>query len=47
MTQFKYMTKRNLEIAGSGGAIYLPYLVLHHTAWSKQKGMSTFKGLEA
>ena len=23
----------------SGGAIYLPYLVLHHTAWSTQKGM--------
>ena len=30
---------------GSGGAIYLPYLVLHHTVQSTQKGMSTFYGL--
>ena len=37
--------QKTLEIRGSGGAIYLPYLVLHHTAWSAQKGMSTFKGL--
>ena len=22
---------------GSGGAIYLPYLALHHTAWLTQK----------
>ena len=34
-------------IGGSGGAIYLPYLVLHHTAWSNPKGMSTFWGLVA
>ena len=36
-----------LEIGASGGAIYLPYLVLHHTAWSTQKGMSTLYGLGA
>ena len=34
------MTK-SLEIGGPGGAIYLPYLVLLHTAWSTRKGMST------
>ena len=34
--QFDY----DLRIAD--GAIYLPYLVLQHTAWSAQKGMSTF-----
>ena len=39
--QFDYNLKP-IEIWGSGGAIYLPYLVLHHTAWSAQKGMSTF-----
>ena len=39
--QFDYNLKP-LEIWGSGGAIYLPYLVLHHTAWSAQKGMSNF-----
>ena len=34
------MNKTSLEIEGSGGAIYLPYLSLRHTAWSAQKGMS-------
>ena len=36
-----------LEIVEPGGAIYLPYLVLHHTAWSTQKRMSTFLALAA
>ena len=36
-----------LKIGGSGGAIYLPYLVLYYTAWSTQKGMSTLQGLGA
>ena len=31
-----------LEIGGSGGAIHLPYLVLHLTVWSTLKAMSTF-----
>ena len=36
-------TTKPLEIGRSGGAIYLQYLVLHHTAWSTQRGqMSTF-----
>ena len=30
------------KIRGPGGAIYLPLLVLNHTAWSTPKGMSTF-----
>ena len=30
------------ERGGPGGAIYPSYLVLHHTAWSAQNGMSTF-----
>ena len=34
-----------LEIGGPGGAIYLPYLVLHHTAQSAQNEMSTLQGL--
>ena len=34
--------KKPLAIGGPGGAIYLPYLVLLHTARSTQKGMSTF-----
>ena len=34
-----------LEIGESDDAIYLPYLVLHHTAWSPQKGMSTFESV--
>ena len=28
------------EMGGSGGAIYLPYMVLHHNSCSTQKGMS-------
>ena len=24
---------KSLDVGGPGGAIYLPYLVLHHTAW--------------
>ena len=36
-----------LEIVEPGGAIYLPYLVLHHTVWSAQKRMSTFLALAA
>ena len=38
--QFDYNT---LEVGGSGGAIYLLNMVLHHTAWSAQKGMSIFR----
>ena len=35
---------KSLEIGGSGGAIYLPYLVLHHTAWSAQiRGCQFFR----
>ena len=34
--------QKPLEIRRSGGAIYLPYLVLHHTACSAKQGMSTF-----
>ena len=30
--QFEYINP--LEIGGAGGAIYLSYLVLHHSAWS-------------
>ena len=33
-----------LVIGGPGGAIYLPYLALHLTTWSTQKGMSTLQG---
>ena len=29
-----------LEMGGPGGAIYISYLVLHHSTWSAQKGMS-------
>ena len=36
-----------LEIGGPCGAFYLPYMVLHHTAWSTQKGVSTSQGLGA
>ena len=36
-----------LEIGRSGGAIYLPSLVLHHTAWSTRKEMSTVSELGA
>ena len=32
-----------VEIGGSCGAIYLSYLVLHPTALSTQKGISTLK----
>ena len=32
-TQFEYDITP-LEIGGSGGDIYLPWLVLHRTAWS-------------
>ena len=28
-----------IEIGGAGGAIYLPYLVPYHSAWSTQRGM--------
>ena len=44
---YTYLTRRieSQEKAGPGGAIYLPYLVVPHTTWSAQKGMSTFKGL--
>ena len=34
------MTLKPMGIGGSGGAIYLPYLVLCLTALSTQKGMS-------
>ena len=34
--------QKPIEIGGPGGAIYLALLVLHHSAWSTQKGMSTF-----
>ena len=30
---------KHLEVRRLGGAIYLPYLILHNTAWSAQKGM--------
>ena len=36
--QFEYDP---LEMGGAGGAIHLSYLVLHLSAWSAQKGMST------
>ena len=36
-----WQSHKPLEKGGSAGAIYLPYLVLHHTAWSTQKGMWT------
>ena len=39
-------TLQSLDVGGSGGAIYLPYLVLHHTAWSAQKWMSIFRDYE-
>ena len=42
LTRIQFMYDNPIEIWGSGGAIYLPYLVLHHTAWSAQEGMSTF-----
>ena len=32
------MTPVNIEIGGAGGAIYLPNLVPHHSAWSTHKG---------
>ena len=34
-----------VEIRGPSGATYLSLPTLHHTGWSTQKGMSTFKGL--
>ena len=36
--QFEYDSKP-VEIGGAGGAIYLPYIVPHHSARSTQKGM--------
>ena len=38
-----------IGLGGSGGAIYIPHLVLHHTFWSTQKGMSlsTFPGIRS
>ena len=36
--QFEYACKP-IEIGGACGAIYLPYLVPHHSAWSTQKRM--------
>ena len=35
--QFDYDCK-HIEIGGAGGAIYLPNLVPHHSAWSTHKG---------
>ena len=35
------ISSQYFEIEVPGGAIYLLFLVLDHTAWSKQKGMST------
>ena len=32
---------------GPYGATYLPFLLLHHTGWSTQMVMLTFKGLGA
>ena len=32
-----------LRIEGSGGAIYLSYLVLNHNDWSTQEGMPPFR----
>ena len=40
---FTYLT-RGIEVGGSGGAIYLPCLVLNHTAWSAQKEISNVLG---
>ena len=38
------MSMTPLEIGGSGGSSFLPYLVLRHIAWISQKGMSTLLG---
>ena len=44
--QFDYDLKP-LETGGAGGAIYLPNLVPHHSAWSTHKGRWTLQGLGA
>ena len=46
----KLVHNRGLSLSmtgGAGGAVYIPYLVQHHTAWSTRKGMLTFSGLRA
>ena len=43
---FTYLTRGFWGNRGeSGGAIYLPYMVVHHTDWSTQKGMSTLNSM--
>ena len=39
--EFSLSMTKHLEIGVPGGAIYLPYMLLHQTAWSTQRGMST------
>ena len=35
--QFEYDTCKHIEIGGSGGAIFLPYLVPHHSAQGQHR----------
>ena len=39
LTRIQFEYDKPIEIGGAGGAIYLPYLVPHHSAWSTQKGI--------
>ena len=40
LTRIQFEYDKPIEIGGAGGAIYLPYLVPHHSTWSTQKARS-------